>query len=43
MLVVARAAADPVAWVSLLGAFAHRLYEPCAEIPRFMRESGERR
>jgi AcrR family transcriptional regulator len=41
MLVAAQNAGDPVAWVRLLGAFARRLYQPCAEILRFMRESGD--
>lgn len=41
MLVQARDAQAPDAWVRLLGAFARRLYEPCAEILRFMRESGD--
>ena len=41
MLVTARDAGDPEAWLRLLGTFARRLYEPCAEILRFMRESGD--
>lgn len=41
MLVKARDAHDPEAWVRLLGRFARRLYEPCSEILRFMRESGD--
>lgn len=41
MLITARDACDPEAWVRLLGTFARRLYEPCAEILRFMRESGD--
>ena len=41
MLVAARDAGDPEAWLRLLGRFARRLYEPCAEILRFMRESGD--
>lgn len=41
MLVPAREAGDPEAWLSFLGQFARRLYEPCAEILRFMRESGD--
>ena len=41
MLVAARDASDPEAWLRLLGTFARRLYEPCAEILRFMRESGD--
>jgi len=31
----------PEAWLRFLGDFARRLYEPCAEILRFMRESGD--
>ncbi len=41
MMVPAREAEDPEAWLRLLGPFARRLYEPCAEILRFMRESGD--
>ena len=41
MLVKAAEAGDPEAWLHLLGTFARRLYEPCAEILRFMRESGD--
>ena len=40
MLAEAEAAGDPVAWLRMLGPFARRLYEPCAEVLRFMRESG---
>lgn len=40
-LVPARDADDPEAWLRFLGEFARRLYEPCAEILRFMRESGD--
>lgn len=35
------AEADPVAWLHLLATFARRLYEPCAEVLRFMRQSGD--
>ena len=41
LLVQARDARDPLAWLGIMGAFARRLYEPCAEVLRFMRESGE--
>ena len=41
MLVKARKAGDPEEWLSSLGPFARKLYEPCAEILRFMRESGD--
>lgn len=41
MLAAAREAGDPDACLRTLGAFARRLYEPCAEVLRFMRESGE--
>jgi AcrR family transcriptional regulator len=37
----AREAGDPEAWLRVLGTFARRLYEPCAEVLRFMRESGD--
>ena len=40
-LVPARESGDPEAWLRFLGEFARRLYEPCAEILRFMRESGD--
>lgn len=40
-LVPAREAGDPEAWLRFLGEFARRLYEPCAEILRFMRQSGD--
>lgn len=41
MLGSARETGDPIAWLRFLGEFARRLYEPCAEILRFMRESGD--
>jgi AcrR family transcriptional regulator len=41
MLEKARTDADPDAWIGVMGAFARRLYGPCAEILRFMRESGD--
>ena len=41
MLVAAQQCGDPEAWLRTLGAFARRLYEPCAEVLRFMRESGD--
>jgi AcrR family transcriptional regulator len=41
MLAAARDAGDPEACLRMLGAFARRLYEPCAEVLRFMRESGD--
>ena len=37
----ARDAGDPAACLRTIGAFARRLYEPCAEVLRFMRESGD--
>jgi len=42
LLVAARDARDPQAWLRMIGPFARRLYEPCAEVLRFMRESGDR-
>jgi AcrR family transcriptional regulator len=36
-----RAAGDAYAFLLALGPFARRLYEPCAEVLRFMRESGD--
>ena len=42
LLVEARERGDPAEWVGMLGGFARRLYEPCAEILRFMRQSGDR-
>ena len=41
MLTAGREAGDPERWLRSLGTFARRLYEPCAEILRFMRESGD--
>ena len=41
LVVEAEKAGDPEAWLQMIGTFARRLYEPCAEILRFMRESGE--
>lgn len=41
LLATARDAGDPEAWLRLLGPFARRLYEPCAEILRFMARSGD--
>jgi AcrR family transcriptional regulator len=41
MLAEARDAGDPERWLRMMGAFARRLYEPCAEVLRFMRESGD--
>jgi hypothetical protein len=41
MFVKSREAGHPEQWIGSLGAFARRLYEPCAEILRFMRESGD--
>ncbi len=41
MLTEARDGGDPEAGLRRVGAFARRLYEPCAEVLRFMRESGD--
>jgi AcrR family transcriptional regulator len=41
LLTAARERGEPEAWVRMMGTFARRLYEPCAEILRFMRESGD--
>jgi AcrR family transcriptional regulator len=41
MLSEAEQSGDAEACLRLLGTFARRLYEPCAEILRFMRESGD--
>ena len=41
MLAKAREAGDPEASLRMVGAFARLLYEPCAEVLRFMRESGD--
>jgi len=41
MLAAARDAGDPETCLRAVGAFARRLYEPCAEVLRFMRESGD--
>lgn len=37
----ARAAGDAERWLGVTGTFARRLYEPCADLFRFMRESGD--
>lgn len=37
----ARDAGDPEGWLRATGTFARRLYEPCADLFRFMRESGD--
>ena len=41
LVVQAKDAGDPEAWLRMMGTFARRLYEPCAEVLRFMRESGD--
>lgn len=41
LLQQSRAAGDPEASLLALGTFARRLYEPCAPVLRFMRESGD--
>lgn len=41
LLVEARERRDPEAWLRMLGGFTRRLYQPCAEILRFMRQSGD--
>jgi AcrR family transcriptional regulator len=41
MLAAARDAGEPETCLRIVGAFARRLYEPCAEVLRFMRESGD--
>jgi AcrR family transcriptional regulator len=37
----ARDANDPEAWLRMMGTFARQMYEPCADLHRFMRESGD--
>lgn len=34
-------AGDPVAWLRAMGPFSRRINEPCADLFRFMRESGD--
>lgn len=41
MLAKAREAGDPEASLRMVGVFARHLHEPCAEVLRFMRESGD--
>jgi len=41
LLEQARAAGDPVAWLRIVGTFSRRINEPCADLFRFMRESGD--
>ena len=40
-LAAARSAGDPERWLRTIGKFARFLYEPCADVLRFMRESGD--
>ncbi|HEY6957194.1 MAG TPA: TetR/AcrR family transcriptional regulator [Candidatus Limnocylindria bacterium] len=37
----ARDARDPERWLRVTATFARRMYEPCADLFRFMRESGD--
>jgi hypothetical protein len=41
MLATARDAGDPEASLRMIGTFARQLYEPCAKVLRFMRDSGD--
>jgi AcrR family transcriptional regulator len=37
----ARASTDPEAWIRTMAALHRRIFEPCADLARFVRESGE--
>ena len=41
LLAQARDAGDPEGWLRTMGTVARRLCEPCADLLRFMRESGD--
>jgi AcrR family transcriptional regulator len=41
LLAQGREAGDPEAWLRIMGTVARRIYEPCADLMRFMRESGD--
>lgn len=41
MIEQARAAGDAEAWLRTMGPFTRQLFEPCAQVLRFMRESGD--
>ncbi len=38
---VARASTDPRVWLRMVGRVTRRIYEPCADLVRFMRASGD--
>jgi len=41
LLDVARGSSDPAIWLATLATMSRRIYEPCADLLRFMRESGD--
>ena len=41
MLDEARTSADPDVWLAVIPAMSRRIYEPCADLMRFLRESGD--
>jgi len=43
LLTQARDSGDPVVWLQIVGTFSRRINEPCADLFRFMRESGNPR
>jgi len=41
LLDAARESSDPEIWLATLATMSRRIYEPCADLMRFMRESGD--
>jgi len=41
MLGEARSSGDPAVWLAVIPAMSRRIYEPCADLMRFLRESGD--
>ncbi|HEY6874855.1 MAG TPA: helix-turn-helix domain-containing protein [Candidatus Dormibacteraeota bacterium] len=41
MLDQARDSGDPAVWLAVIPAMSRRIYEPCADLMRFLRESGD--
>ena len=41
MLDEARGSSDPAVWLRVIATMSRRIYEPCADLMRFLRESGD--
>jgi TetR/AcrR family transcriptional regulator, regulator of autoinduction and epiphytic fitness len=41
LLEATAASADPEAWLTTVATMSRRIYEPCADLERFLRESGD--